>query len=122
MADLFAWWSQDLTILPNGDLLTVDGTVEGEQRVLRRLLTNPGAYIWHLEYGAGLPRYVGQPADPNSVAALIMANMLIEQAVAQSPLPVVQVAPSGIGYLTANIKYVDANTGVTVSTGFDLNS
>src|SRR6185312_2121492 len=87
MADLFGWWGQDLTILPNGDLLAVDGTIEGEQRVMRRLLTNPGDYIWQLEYGAGLPRYVGQPEQDDAISALIMSQMMLESAVAQSPLP-----------------------------------
>jgi phage baseplate assembly protein W len=122
MADLFVWWGRDLTILPSGDLLIADGTVEGEQRVLRRLLTSPGAYIWHPEYGAGLPAYVGQPANPSAMQALILANMLMEAAVASSPLPVVQVTAAPPGYLTADIKYVDATTGVTVATGFDLSS
>src|SRR5258708_16619680 len=82
MRDLFQWWHQDLTILPNGDLMVCRGieptgsltpsstTVEGEQRVLRRLLTSPGSYIWHLEYGARLPQNVGQPVPtrpPNPV-------------------------------------------------------
>ena len=77
MADLFVWWGQDLTILPTGDVLTCDGTIEGEQRVLRRLLTPPQSYIWHPEYGAGLSSYVGQPAQADAIGSLILAQMLI---------------------------------------------
>lgn len=121
MADLFCWWTQDLTILPNGDLLSVDGTIEGEQRVMRRLLTNPGSYIWHPEYGAGLPKYVGQTVQDDAIAALILAQMLIEDAVSQNPLPVVNVTPISNG-LSADIKYNDNNTGKLVSLGFDVNA
>jgi hypothetical protein len=121
MADLFCWWQQDLTILPNGDLLSVDGTIEGEQRVMRRLLTNPGSYIWHQEYGAGLPKYIGQPVQDNAIAALILAQMLIEDAVSQDPLPVVTVTPISNG-LSAGIRYNDNNTGKLVSLGFDVNA
>jgi hypothetical protein len=121
MADLFCWWTQDLTILPNGDLLSVDGTIEGEQRVMRRLLTTPGSYIWHSEYGAGLPQYIGQTVQADAIGALILAQMLIEDAVAQDPLPVVTVSPISNG-LSASIKYNDNNTGKLVTLGFDVNA
>jgi phage baseplate assembly protein W len=121
MADLFVWWDQDLVILPTGDLLVCEGTIEGEQRVMRRLLTPPASYIWHPEYGAGLPQYIGQPVQPDAVGALILAQMLIEDAVAQSPLPVVTVEAITNG-LQANIKYVDNNVGTLVSVGFNVNA
>jgi hypothetical protein len=120
MADLFCWWQQDLTIFPNGDLLTVDGTIEGEQRVMRRLLTNAGDYIWHIEYGAGLPGYVGQTPDPLAVNALTLAQMMLEDAVAQDPLPQVNTSLITNG-ISEDIKYVDANTGKLVTLGFDVN-
>jgi hypothetical protein len=120
MADLFCWWQQDLTILPNGDLLTVEGTIEGEQRVLRRLLTNAGDYIWHLEYGAGLPKYVGSPVVPDEVNAVILSQMMLEDAVAQQPLPQVDTTPIANG-ISTDIKYVDADTGKPVTLGFDVN-
>lgn len=119
MADLFCWWDQDLTILPNGDLLTVAGTVEGEQRVMRRLLTNPGSYIWHGEYGAGLPRYIGQPAQVDSIGAVILAQMMIEDVVAETPLPVVTISQIPEG-LMADIKYVDSMAEKLVTLGFDV--
>jgi hypothetical protein len=118
--DLFCWWQQDLTLAPDGDLLTVDGTIEGEQRVMRRLLTNPGDYFWHNEYGAGLPKYVGQPEQPDAVSALILSQMMLEDAVAQSPLPQVNTSPITNG-ISTDIKYVDADTGKSVTLGFDVN-
>jgi hypothetical protein len=120
MADLFCWWGQDLTILPNGDLLAVDGTKEGEQRVLRRLLTPPGSYIWHLGYGAGLPKYVGSTAQADEINALTQSQIRLEAAVASTPLPVVRTEKIANG-LSTDIKYVDADTGKLVTLGFDVN-
>lgn len=121
MADLFTWWQQDLVILANGDLLVADGTIEGEQRIVRRLLTTAGKYIWHLEYGAGLPQYVGQPALADAVAALITSQLMLEDAVSQSPLPVVSVRTTPTGYMIADIKYVDNETGKPVTLNFNVN-
>ena len=119
MADLFCWWGQDLTILPNGDLLAIEGLVEGEQRVMRRLLTNTGDYIWHLDYGAGLPRFVGQPEQPEAMNALILSQMLLEDAVSQSPLPTVNTTAITNG-ISADIKYTDADTGEAAALGFNV--
>src|SRR5260370_37518584 len=99
MSDLFQWWHQALTILPNGDLMVCRGieptgsltpssaTVEGEQRVLRRLLTSPGSYIWHLEYGAGLPAYVGQPVQTGPLSAREVPERLPEELNTLCPAP-----------------------------------
>jgi hypothetical protein len=119
MADLFHWWDQDLEAGPTGDLFTVEGTSLGQQRVLRRLLTSPGSYIWHPEYGAGLPAYIGSTADVSSIEALIRAQMFLEASVAQDPAPVVTASeiPSGV---FVQIQYVDADTGKQVSLSFDV--
>lgn len=133
MSDLFQWWRQDLVIMPSGDLMVCTGiqptgstqpstaTVEGEQRVLRRLLTTPGTYIWHLEYGAGLPQYVGQPVLPSAIATLIMTQMFMEDTVAQDPLPTVAATPINDG-INVNISYADNNVGRIVTLGFDINA
>jgi len=118
--DLFHWWEEDLVILPTGDFLLADGTIGGEQRVLRRLLTSPGKYIWHLEYGAGLPNYVGEPVPSQAIASLTFSQLALEDAVSQSPLPVVKAAQNAAGYLNLDIKYVDANTGQPALLNFDV--
>lgn len=120
MADIFAWWKQDAVILPTGDLLQANGTIEGEQRIMRRLLTTAGTYIWHLEYGAGLPNYVGQPAMADAVASLVMAQLMVEDAVSKTPLPVVNVKSNALGYLALDIRYVDNETGLPVSLNFNV--
>lgn len=121
MADIFQWWRQDFAILPTGDLLVAEDTIEGEQRVVRRFLTSPGRYIWHLEYGAGLPQYVGQPALADAVASLMFGQMTLEDVVSQSPSPTIRVTANATGYMVADVKYVDAHTGKPVSMGFKIN-
>jgi prepilin-type processing-associated H-X9-DG protein len=119
--------------MPSGDLMVCRGieptgspmpscaTVEGEQRVLRRLLTSPGSYIWHLEYGAGLPQYVGRPGVPSAVNALIVGQMFLEDTVARDPLPTVRTRPIVDG-ISVNIAYADGNVGRIVTLGFDINA
>ena len=54
MPDINHLWGNDLAFSATGDLATADVPTLTQQRVLRRLLTNPGDYIWELDYGAGL--------------------------------------------------------------------
>jgi phage baseplate assembly protein W len=96
-------------------------TVEGEQRVLRRLLTSPGTYIWHLEYGAGLPQYVGQPVVPSAINSLIVSQMFLEDSVARDPLPTVHTRKIVNG-INVDIKYADNRVGRIVTLGFDINA
>ena len=46
MPDLSHEFGADLLAGPTGDLAVAAGAGLGRQRVLRRLLTNPGDYIW----------------------------------------------------------------------------
>jgi phage baseplate assembly protein W len=117
--DLAHWFGQDLNVAASGDLLTVDGTVKGQQRVLRRLLTNPGDYIWHPNYGAGLASKIGQPFDAASCAALVKAQMFLEPSVARTPPPVINVSQITNG-LFVSIAYTDAATGSPVALSFSV--
>ena len=110
MADLAHVMGGDLSVGPTGDLAVVLGVTETQQRVLRRLLTNPGAYLWQLGYGGGLPGMIGQPAEPNRIAAIIRAQVLQEAAVAPNPPPSVSVTVQPDGTVTASVIYTDALT------------
>ncbi len=110
ITDIGMTWSGDLSTSPTGDLATVTGPTMGTERVLRRLLTNPGDYIWNPEYGAGLAQYVGLPVNPAGIQALILAQMQFEPAVAQVPEPVVSIQSDVSGRLYAQIRYVDSET------------
>ena len=61
-----------------GDISVASGPLLGQQRVLRRLLTNPGEYIWQLDYGAGLARFIGQPVNPSQITAVIRSEIFKE--------------------------------------------
>lgn len=123
LADLDQYIGADLTVSGSGDLGTSTGTLRGQQRVLRRLLTNPGDYIFHPDYGAGLPRYVGETADVPKITALIRGQMLLEDAVARTPAPVIsvrQVAGADGGGFAVSIRYVDAPSGQPVTLSFNV--
>ena len=120
MADLHHGWAGDLSSSPTGDLATVEGPALGTERVLRRLLTNPGDYIWHPAYGAGFVRFVGQPADPAGVRALIRSQMQLEAAVAREPEPVILVQSDPGGSLSVQIRYADAETAEARALNIEL--
>lgn len=132
MSDLYHYWSGDLSASASGDLLGVDGTELGQQRVLRRLLTNPlgsgqngapdlpGDYLFHLDYGAGLPRQVGEVVDVSKIRARIRGQILRESAVARSPAPQIDVVPI-TGGVSISIRYNDAKTKKPVYLAFDVN-
>ena len=121
MPDIFQNFGDDLSAGPGGDLLTVDGTMLGQQRVLRRLLTNPGSYVWHVDYGAGLPQFIGQPASAAQIQGIVQSQMLLEEAVAQSPPPSVDVSYYPDGTFFVSISYTDAQTGTPLLLSFDVN-
>jgi hypothetical protein len=126
--DLFHFWGTDLTQSATGDLQTVSGTARGQQRVLRRLLTNPatdttpGDYIFEPNYGAGLPAFLGQPIDRQKVIGAIRGQMLLEDAVAPVPPPVIDVQQIGSDNtaFAVSIVYQDAATNTQVTLSFNV--
>lgn len=121
MADASHLWGSDLVVGSTGDIGTVTGAMLGQQRVLRRLLTNPGDYIWQLDYGAGLASFIGQPVSPLQITAVVRSQIFKEAAVARQPEPIidVQVAPGG-GTVYVYIRYADAVSGQTQVLSFSL--
>lgn len=120
--ELNHFWGGDLATGPTGDVAVVSGTLRGQQRVLRRLLTNPGDYIFHPTYGAGLPGFVGQPIDPAKIVAVIRSQLMLEASVSKLPAPVISVKqlasdPTGI---TVSIKYNDSATNQPVVLSFNV--
>ena len=123
MVDLSHQWGSDLTIGGTGDLAVATGPQLGQQRVLRRLLTNPGDYIWQISYGAGLARFIGQPTNAVQIRALIRSQIFKEATVARVPEPVidVEVSPaSAVGTVYVHLRYVDASTGQTQVLSFSV--
>ena len=115
MADVAHVVGQDLQLGSTGDLAVVDGDAETQQRILHRLLTSAGTYIWQLPYGAGLPGLVGSVASQQQITAIIRAQMAYEPSVAPSPEPQVTLASGAIGEISATITYTDTESGGVVT-------
>jgi phage baseplate assembly protein W len=116
MNDIFHQWGSDVGTGPTGDLALAVDQVVGQQRILRRLLTNPGDYIWHPTYGAGLAGFIGQPANALQIRALVRSQIFKEATVARNPEPTIDVvvSPGGAsGDVYLHISYVDAQSGQT---------
>jgi phage baseplate assembly protein W len=120
MNDLFQQWGNDLSVDARGDLALASGAVRVQQQVLRRLLTNPGDYIWQPQYGAGLAQFVGQPANPLQIQAIIRTQLANESAVAQTPAPTVEISFDTLGSIAVMISYVDAASGQTQLLSFGI--
>lgn len=118
--ELFQYFSNDIIPSNTGDLLLIDGSIRGQQRILRRLLTNAGDYIFHPTYGAGLPAMVGNTLNIGSIRALIRGQILLEDAVAKTPAPVINVTAIANG-VSVNIKYNDSTTGSPFTISFNVN-
>ncbi len=123
MPDILHQWGADLTTGPTGDLATASGTTLGQQRILRRLLTNPGEYIWQQDYGAGLGQFIGQPGNAMRIRAAIRSQMFKEISVARRPEPVIDVdlnTMTSSGAVFVHIRYVDAPSGQTQYLSFPM--
>jgi phage baseplate assembly protein W len=123
MNDIFLGWGSDLVIGSGGDLALSTGSDTINQRVCRRLLTNAGDYLWNLNYGGGLAQFVGAPANPADIAAIVETQIALESAVPATPAPQVSasVIDAANGYVVATIIYADpssmAPVQLNVSTG-----
>jgi len=121
--DIFQLWGADLATGPTGDLMLTTDAQRGQQRVLRRLLTSPGDYVWQPDYGAGLARFIGEPGNATRIRAVIRSQIFKETAVARSPEPVIDVdfSPAGaVGTVYVHIRYVDAPSGQTQHLSFTV--
>ena len=119
--DIGHTWGGDLGLSGTGDLLRVNLVERSKERVLRRLLTNPGDYTSHPDYGAGLPQMVGLAVDPTKTAALITGQMLREASVVQSPAPTVQVGLITNG-IAVSIRYLVAPDRTPAVLSFNVES
>lgn len=117
--DINHFWSGDLSAASTGDLSTIDGSARNQQRVLRRLMTNPGDYAQHPDYGAGLPQQIGLVFDAPKLRALIRGQMLLESFVAKSPEPQITVQKISNG-ISCDIQYTDAQTDTVQILSFNV--
>jgi hypothetical protein len=116
MRDLFHEWGSDLAVGSGGDLALASGSDVISQRLRRRLLTNPGDYLWNLDYGGGLAQFVGTPAISAEIEAVVRMQIGLETAIPATPAPQVNASVVDLanGYVVANITYSDASSGSPV--------
>lgn len=124
LADLAHWFGGDLSTSNTGDVQTATGTLRGRQRVVRRLMTNPGADLFSPGYGAGLPQAVGKPLNIPKLQALCIAQVLLESVVAKSPIPTVSISQSSadLTQFTVSVAYTDSPTLTPVVLTFTVSN
>lgn len=128
LADIQHVWGADALTGPTGDLGIATDVTRSQQRVLRRLLTNPldangpPDYALHPDYGSGLPRYVGQAVDPAKLRALIRGQMLMEDSVSRNPQPQITVTIPDPTTISIYIRYTVAGTGAPATLAFNVNA
>ncbi|WP_024517083.1 hypothetical protein [Bradyrhizobium sp. Tv2a-2] len=116
MADCDLEWGGDFGVDATGDLLLVDGDDEVRQRLERRLFTAAkGGYVWHPEYGAGLPQKIGSVLSQSEIQSIVSSQIAMEASVAPNPPAQLTVDKQVGGTVTISIKYWDARTGESVS-------
>ncbi|AQS87903.1 phage tail protein [Neoasaia chiangmaiensis NBRC 101099] len=100
----------DLTLGAAGGLAVVSGAEAVRQRLLRRLCTNAGDYIWQMDYGAGLPSMVGDPAVVAMIRGVVVAQMALEDGVDRTRPVDVTVVPDADRIVRCSIVYTDVAT------------
>lgn len=114
MITLVCGWGGDLSVGPAGDINVTQVQSDAQNRIIRRLLTSPGDYIWHCDYGAGLGRYVGQPYSSSQISATVRNQLRLEPLVATSPTPSIEVRQSpdnALSTISVSISYQLAGSG-----------
>ncbi len=120
MTDFWLEWNNDFRVSPQGGLVLVDGDDEARQRLMRRLCTAVKGYIWHPEYGAGLPQKIGDPWQPTQIESICREQVNQESSVALNPPPIVGVAEVIPGMISIDIRYWSAQTGAAVQFNITL--
>jgi hypothetical protein len=117
MMDVSLEWGADFDVDANGDLLLVDGDDEVRQRLERRLFTAVNGYVWHPEYGAGLPQKIGSVYSVSQIKSICQQQLNLEASVATNPPPILTVTrdPNQPDLTVIGIQYWDAVTGISVS-------
>jgi hypothetical protein len=115
MTDISLEWHADFQANATGDLLLVDGDDETRQRIERRLFTAVRGYLWHQEYGAGLPQKIGQTYSAEQIESIVRSQLALEASVAPNPPAQINVTEFPGGSVVIDIIYWDAVTSETVS-------
>lgn len=118
--DVAHFLGEDLQVGAIGGLVTVDGLDLETQRVIRRLMTAPLGYIWHPEYGAGVPQQIGTVPHESIIRSIITSQIYLEAGVAKRPAPEISVDQSGVDSWTVKIVYTESISGRQNVLSFDV--
>jgi hypothetical protein len=116
--DIDHTWGGDLAVSATGDLALVDGVELTRQRIIRRLMTAVDGYVWHPDYGAGVPQMIGSPQDENAIRSLIRTQIMLERSVSRNPLPQIEVTRISGGF-SFYIVFWNANLNMQDTLQFD---
>lgn len=119
--DAAHFFGEDLQVSASGGLAVIDGLDLETQRLIRRLMTAPVGYIWHPEFGAGLPQQVGSVPHEMVIRSIIASQIYLEAGVAKQPAPQITIAQSGVDSWTVKIVYVESISGKQNVLSFDIN-
>jgi hypothetical protein len=120
--ELYQFFGSDIKLSETSTLKMVSGDEETQQRIFRRLLTAKQNYLWHLDYGAGLPSYVGRNLTQPLIAqlkGLIKTQIFLEATVERSPEPVITLNQQG-NNLICTIEYVSKPSGQIYTLSFTV--
>lgn len=126
--DLSHWVGGDIGTSPTGDFGTAAADLRTNQRIVRRLTTNPKEdgpnggppdYIFHPDYGAGLPRRIGRTLDIQETRGTIRTQLRLEEGIAQTPEPQITVNAITNG-VSVGILYTSSITRRPVSLQFNV--
>jgi hypothetical protein len=115
MADISLEWGGDFETSASGGLVMADGDDLARQRLARRLYTPVNGYVWHQDYGAGLPQKVGSLYQPRQIEAIVRSQVALEDAVAPSPPATVTVTAIAPDATDIDVEYTSAKTGTAIS-------
>lgn len=114
MSDISHTLGYDIDLAENGDLAIASGSDIGKQRIIRRLCTNPGDYIFWLDYGAGLPQRIGTTDTLADISSTILEQMKMEPSISESPTPSIKMYNLNDGTRRISVQYSDSNTDETI--------
>lgn len=92
--DVYHIIGNDIQLDSTNDLQLVFDTNETNQRIMRRLFTNKGGYIWNSKWGASIPWKIGEPFSQEvyqDIIKEVKAAVLEDDDVAKDPPPVIQI-------------------------------
>jgi len=102
----------DLKLNSSNDLAFVFDTDETNQRIMRRLFTNKGSYIWNPTWGASIPWKIGEPLSVEEYTQIkndVTAAVLEDDNVAHDPAPEITLEIINNG-LVCYIRYYNTSS------------